>query len=120
VFGTDYATPDGTAVRDYIHVSDLARAHIMALNVTNERSAVYNLGNGLGFSVRQVVEAARTVTGSPIPTQEVERRAGDPAVLVAASERIQQELGWQPQFPAIESIIASAWEWHQAHPNGYE
>jgi UDP-glucose 4-epimerase len=120
VFGTDYATSDGTAVRDYIHVSDLARAHIMALDVTNERSAVYNLGNGLGFSVRQVIEAARTVTGRPIPAQEVERRAGDPAVLVAASERIQQELGWQPQFPDIASIIASAWEWHQAHLNGYE
>ncbi len=120
VFGTDYATSDGTAVRDYIHVSDLARAHIMALEVTNERSAVYNLGNGLGFSVRQVVEAARAVTGHPIPVQEVERRAGDPAVLVAASERIQQEIGWQPDYPDIESILTSAWEWRRAHPHGYE
>jgi UDP-glucose 4-epimerase len=120
VFGTDYATPDGTAVRDYIHVSDLARAHIIALEVTRERSVAYNLGNGLGFSVRQVVEAARVVTGHPIPVHEVERRAGDPAVLVAASERIQQELGWQPRYPDVESIIASAWEWRQAHPRGYE
>jgi len=120
VFGTDYPTADGTAVRDYIHVSDLARAHIMALEVTNERGAVYNLGNGLGFSVRQVVEAARAVTGHPIPVEEVERRAGDPAVLVAAAERIQQQLGWQPSFPDIASIIGSAWAWHQSHPNGYE
>ena len=119
VFGTDYPTHDGTAVRDYIHVSDLARAHIMALEVTRERSAVYNLGNGLGFSVRQVVEAARVATGHPIPVHEVERRAGDPAVLVAASERIQQELGWQPHYPDIDSIIASAWAWRQAHPHGY-
>ncbi len=119
VFGTDYPTADGTAMRDYIHVSDLARAHIMALEVTSERSAVYNLGNGLGFSVRQVVEAARAVTGHPIPVEEVERRSGDPAVLVAASERIQQQLGWQPRFPDVESIIASAWAWHQSHPNGY-
>lgn len=119
IFGTDYATPDGTAVRDYIHVTDLARAHIMALDVTRERSTAYNLGNGMGFSVRQVVEAACVVTGHPIPVREMERRAGDPAVLVAASERIQQELGWQPRFLAIEPIIASAWQWHQRHPAGY-
>ena len=119
LFGTDYPTADGTAIRDYIHVTDLARAHIMALDITSERSAAYNLGNGLGFSVRQVLEAARTVTGHPIPAREVERRAGDPAVLVAASERIQQELGWQPRFTSIETIIASAWAWHQQHPKGY-
>ncbi len=120
VYGTDYDTPDGTAVRDYIHVTDLARAHIMALDVTRDRSAQYNLGNGLGFSVRQVVEAARRVTGHPIPTVDMARRPGDPPVLVAASERIQQDLGWQPQFPDIEAIINSAWAWHQAHPHGYE
>ncbi len=120
VFGTDYPTPDGTAVRDYVHVTDLARAHILSLEITRERSAVYNLGNGLGFSVRQVVEAARTVTGRPIPVEEVARRAGDPAVLVAASERIQQDLGWSPQYLEIASIIASAWDWRQGRPNGYE
>jgi len=120
VYGTDYDTPDGTAVRDYIHVIDLARAHIMALDVTRDRSAQYNLGNGLGFSVRQVVEAGRRVTGHPIPTVDVARRPGDPPVLVAASERIQQDLGWQPRFPDIEAIISSAWTWHQAHPHGYE
>ena len=120
IYGTDYATPDGTAVRDYIHVTDLARAHIMALDVTRERSAAYNLGNGLGFSVRQVIEAARRVTGHAIPVREEPRRAGDPAVLVAASEKIQQDLRWLPKFPDIESIITSAWEWHQTHPHGYE
>lgn len=119
IYGTDYATADGTAVRDYIHVADLARAHIMALDVTQQRSAVYNLGNGKGFSVREVVEAARKVTGHPIPCNEIARRPGDPAVLVAGSERIQMEVGWTPRFPSIESIIASAWEWHQRHPQGY-
>ena len=120
IYGTDYATPDGTAVRDYIHVADLARAHIMALDVTATRSTVYNLGNGKGFSVREVVEAARTATGRAIPADELPRRAGDPAVLVAGSERIQLELGWTPQYPDIAAIIASAWEWHQRHPHGYE
>ena len=119
VYGTDYPTADGTAVRDYIHVADLARAHILALDVTRERSAVYNLGNGLGFSVEQVVDAARRVTGHAIPTREIARRPGDPAVLVAASEKAQQELGWTPRFPDVEAIIASAWAWHQTHPRGY-
>ncbi len=119
IFGTDYQTPDGTAVRDYIHVGDLARAHILALGVTERRSRVYNLGNGAGFSVRQVIEAARRVTGHAIPTRETPRRAGDPAVLVAGSERIQLELGWQPRYPAIEAIVASAWQWHQEHARGY-
>jgi UDP-glucose 4-epimerase len=119
IYGTDYPTPDGTAVRDYIHVADLARAHIMALAVTRERSAVYNLGNGTGFSVRQVVEAARRVTGHPIPAEETARRPGDPAVLVASSTRIQRDLAWHPQLPDIEQIIATAWDWHRAHPHGY-
>jgi UDP-glucose 4-epimerase len=119
IYGTDYPTPDGTAVRDYIHVADLARAHIMALAVTRERSAVYNLGNGTGFSVRQVIAAARRVTGHPIPAAETARRAGDPAVLVAGSARIQRDLGWQPRLPEVEQIIATAWDWHRAHPHGY-
>ncbi len=120
IYGTDYDTADGTAVRDYIHVSDLAQAHIMALEVTKERSAAYNLGNGHGFSVRQVVEAARRVTGHEIPVREGPRRPGDPAVLVAASELIQQNLGWVPRHPDIADIIASAWAWHQEHQQGYE
>src|SRR5919204_1176328 len=96
IYGTDYPTPDGTAVRDYIHVADLARAHIMALDVTRERSAVYNLGNGTGFSVRQVIEAARRVTGHPIPAKETARRAGDPPVLVARPPRLPRGPGWPP------------------------
>src|SRR5207248_6150894 len=112
-------TPDGTAVRDYIRVADLARAHIMALAVTRERSTVYNLGNGTGCSVRQVGAAAREVTGHPIPAEEMARRAGDPAVLVASSEWIQRDLGWQPRLPGVAQIIASAWDWHRAHPRGY-
>lgn len=119
IYGTDYATRDGTAIRDYIHVLDLARAHILALDITARRSAVYNLGNGTGFSVREVIKASCHVTGRPIPTIEMPRRAGDPAVLVAGSERIQMELGWTPRFPDISSIVSSAWAWRQAHPNGY-
>ena len=119
IFGTDYETVDGTAVRDYIHVSDLARAHILALEVTRERSAVYNLGNGVGFSVRQVIDAARKVTGRIIREVEAERRPGDPAVLVAGSERVRLELGWSPRFSDIESIIQSAWEWREQHPHGF-
>ncbi|MEB3197026.1 MAG: UDP-glucose 4-epimerase GalE [Candidatus Sericytochromatia bacterium] len=119
MFGDDYPTPDGTCVRDYIHVEDLADAHIKALGVLGERSVTYNLGNGTGFSVKQVVEAARAVTGHAIPARVMPRRAGDPAVLVASSARIREELGWNPVKPAIETIIADAWAWHQRHPNGY-
>lgn len=119
IFGTDYPTRDGTAIRDYIHVRDLARAHVLALDVTGTRSAVYNLGNGAGFSVREVVAAARTVTGHPIPVRELPRRPGDPAVLVASAERIQLELGWTPSSPDIVSIVADAWAWHKQHPRGY-
>ncbi len=112
IFGTDYPTPDGTAVRDYIHVDDLARAHLLALGVTEHPGhQVFNLGNGQGFSVREVVEAARQVTGRTIAAVESPRRAGDPAVLVASSARIRQELGWQPEKPSIEAMIADAWEW---------
>ena len=120
LFGTDYPTPDGTCVRDYIHVLDLAIAHLLALEALSTRERVaYNLGNGQGFSVRQVVEVARKVTGHAIPVVEAGRRAGDPATLVASSERIKSELGWKPRYPDLESIISSAWEWHRRNPNGY-
>jgi UDP-glucose 4-epimerase len=119
VFGTDYPTEDGTAVRDYIHVEDLGRAHLLALDAIEPgRHVVYNLGNGLGFSVRQVIEAARKVTGREIPVSEEPRRPGDPARLVASSERIRAELGWAPEKD-LEAMIADAWAWRQAHPDGY-
>jgi UDP-glucose 4-epimerase len=121
IFGTDYPTPDGTCIRDYIHVVDLATAHLLALDALAEHDRlIYNLGNGRGFSVRQVIEVARRVTGHRIPAVETPRRPGDPAVLVASSAKIQQELHWQPQYPELETIVASAWEWHRRHPNGYE
>ncbi len=120
IFGTDYPTVDGSCVRDYIHVLDLAQAHILALQALQTRDkVVYNLGNGSGFSVRQIVEAARRVTGHAIPVVESPRRPGDPAILVASSERIRNELGWKPNYPDPENIIHSAWEWHSRHPNGY-
>ncbi len=114
VYGTDYPTPDGTAIRDYIHVDDLARAHLLALDATEPgRHAIYNLGNGQGYSVRQVVKAARRVTGRPIPAVDAPRRAGDPAVLVASSARIAAELGWAPHRPALDDMIGDAWAWLQ-------
>lgn len=120
IFGTDYPTPDGTAVRDYIHVEDLARAHLLALEASEPgEHRVYNLGNGAGFSVREVVEAARSVTGKEIQAVESPRRAGDPAVLVASSEKIRAELGWKPEKPSLEAMISDAWAWMQDHPNGY-
>jgi UDP-glucose 4-epimerase len=118
--GDDYPTRDGTCVRDYIHVLDLADAHIRALQALDRGSRTYNLGNGQGFTVKEVVEAARGVTGHPIPAIVGPRRPGDPAVLVASSEAIRRELGWQPRFPDPEQIIETAWRWHKAHPNGYE
>lgn len=117
IFGTDYETPDGTCIRDYIHILDLSRAHILALN--GRRSAFYNLGTGGGSSVRQVVDVCRKISGHRIPVVAKPRRAGDPPRLIASSEKIQGELGWTPQFQALESIIASAWKWHQQFPNGY-
>jgi UDP-glucose 4-epimerase len=121
VFGSDYPTRDGTAVRDYIHVEDLGRAHLLALEAARPgEHRVYNLGNGAGFSVREVVEAARAVTGRSINAVEAPRRAGDPAVLVASSDRIRTELGWKPEKPELEAMISDAWDWMQAHPNGYE
>ena len=120
IFGTDYPTPDGTCVRDYIHILDLASAHLAALDALGSRDRLaYNLGNGKGFSIREVIDVARRVTGHPIPAVEIERRPGDPAILVASSARIQRELGWRPQYASLETIIASAWEWHQRHPHGY-
>jgi len=121
IYGSDYPTPDGTCVRDYIHVLDLADAHLRALDALGEgKQLIYNLGNGRGFSVREVIDVARKVTGHPIPAVESARRPGDPAVLVASSRRIQDELGWTPNFPDLESIVRSAWEWHREHPQGYE
>ena len=120
IFGTDYPTPDGTCVRDYIHVADLARAHLLALQaLENSSPLIYNLGNGQGFSVREVVEVARSVTGHPVPAIESPRRAGDPAVLIASSKKIRRDLGWQPRFPDLKSIVESAWQWHRKHPDGY-
>lgn len=119
VFGNDYDTPDGTCIRDYIHVLDLAAAHLLALGATETDNCTYHLGNGGGFSVRQVIETARTVTGRRIPEAIGQRRPGDPPRLVANSDKIRRELGWQPQLFELEQIINSAWQWHQAFPNGY-
>jgi UDP-glucose 4-epimerase len=120
IFGTDYPTPDGTCVRDYIHVSDLAEAHLLALNALEKSPRlIYNLGNGQGFSVREVIEGAKRVTGCAIAVVESPRRSGDPAILIASSEKIRKELGWQPKFPKLESILQSAWEWHKNFPEGY-
>jgi len=119
IFGDDYPTPDGTCVRDYIHVVDLAQAHLLALRALDQGSRVYNVGNGQGFSVRQVIEAARRITGRPILARIGPRRPGDPPILVASSDRIRYELGWQPKCPQLEQIIETAWDWHRQHPNGY-
>lgn len=121
IYGDDYPTRDGTCVRDYIHVVDLARAHILALGILHERSAIYNLGcGGEGYSVREVIETAKEVTGSDIPVQTGPRRPGDPAVLIAHSARIKSELNWQPSMQDLKVIIQSAWAWMRAHPHGYE
>jgi len=119
IFGEDYSTPDGTCIRDYIHVVDLADAHILALHALNEKSRIYNLGYGGGYSVREVVEMARQVTGNTIHTERAPRRPGDPAVLIASSDKITGELGWHPRLSELDTIIESAWRWHLAHPNGY-
>jgi len=121
VYGTDYDTPDGTCLRDYIHVSDLARAHILALQKLEreEKSAIYNLGNGNGYSVREVIETVKKVTGRNVVSVDSPRRSGDPARLVASSEKIRKELGWTPRYPDLETIIQTAWEWHRKHPKGY-
>jgi UDP-glucose 4-epimerase len=121
LFGSDYNTPDGTCIRDYIHIEDLASAHVLALDALGEREVmIYNLGNGRGYSNRQVIEVAREVSGHPIPVIGTERRPGDATILVASPQRIENELGWQPRFPHLRDIIASAWEWHRTHPHGYQ
>lgn len=117
IYGTDYDTPDGTCIRDYIHILDLSRAHILALK--SAKSEFYNLGTGGGTSVRKVIESCRKITGHKIPVVEKPRRPGDPARLVAASDKIQRKLNWQPKFQSIDAIIESAWRWHQKFPNGY-
>jgi UDP-glucose 4-epimerase len=119
IFGTDYDTRDGTCIRDYIHISDLGRAHVLALASLVERSRNFNLGTGEGFTVREVIEAARKVTGHPIPALEEPRRAGDPPIMIGDGQRARAELGWMPRYPSIEQIIGSAWDWHQRHPYGY-
>lgn len=119
VFGEDYDTPDGSCVRDYIHVEDLAQAHLLALEALDQGSRKYNLGNGAGYSVKQVIETAREITGHAIPYDIGPRRAGDPATLVAGSERLREELGWEPEYPDLRSIVESAWRWRQANPTGY-
>ena len=120
IFGVDYPTPDGTCIRDYIHIADLVSAHLLALEALgNQERLIYNLGSGDGYSVRQVVDAARRVTGHALPAMEAPRRPGDAPRLVASPEKIRRELGWQPQHPALDEIIASAWAWHRAHPRGY-
>ena len=121
IYGTDYDTPDGTCIRDYIHVTDLAEAHILAVEylMKGGESNVFNLGNGVGYSVREVIETARKVTGHPIPAVEIPRRAGDPARLVASGEKAKTVLGWEPKITSLEDIIRSAWVWHSTHPNGY-
>lgn len=117
IFGEDYDTPDGTCIRDYIHIADLAQAHILA--VTKDVEGPFNLGNGNGYSVKEVVETAREVTGHPIPAEIVARRPGDPARLIASARKAQSVLGWKPKYPDLKTIIEHAWAWHQAHPNGY-
>jgi len=119
VFGDNYETRDGTCVRDYVHVTDLARAHLLALQALPQGSRTYNLGNGSGYTVREVIDTARRVTGHAIPQQMGAARAGDVATLVAGSDKIRAELGWSPQYPELEQIVQSAWDWHRAHPQGY-
>ena len=121
IFGTDYSTSDGCCVRDYIHVLDLASAHLLALEALNRTSRlIYNLGTGHGYSVREVIEVARRVTGHPIPAVECPRRSGDPHTLIAGSEKIHAELGWKPNYSELERIVSDAWEWHRRHPHGYD
>jgi UDP-glucose 4-epimerase len=120
IYGTDYPTPDGTCVRDYVHVADLASAHLLALEALSTRQSVlYNLGNGTGFSVREIVDSARRVTGRDLPCVECPRRPGDPAALVASPAAIRADLGWSPRHGDLDSIVSSAWEWHVKHPDGY-
>jgi UDP-glucose 4-epimerase len=121
IFGDDYPTRDGTCVRDYIHVSDLAAAHILALDYLAQggKSDVFNLGNGVGFTVREVIDAARRITAQPIPAEQLPRRPGDPAQLVASAEKAKRILGWQPRYDDLDTILTTAWNWHRRHPRGF-
>ena len=119
IFGEDYDTPDGTCIRDYIHIRDLAEAHLLALSKKRGESTHYNLGNGAGYSVREVIETCRQVTGHPIPARVADRRPGDPPRLVGSSDKARRELGWEPKFATLEQIVESAWRWHKDHPDGY-
>ena len=121
IFGTDYPTEDGTCIRDYIHVCDLARAHVLALEhlLKGGASRVYNLGSENGFSVRQMIDSAKKITAVDFTVVEEARRAGDPAVLIASSEKIRSELGWVPQHSSVDEVISTAWKWHKGHPQGY-
>lgn len=121
VFGSDYDTPDGTCVRDYVHILDLASAHLLAAEHLRSggESRQYNLGNGQGFSVRQVIDTVQSVSGRHVPHEEAERRPGDPARLIASADRVRKDWGWAPEFPALETIVEHAWRWHEGHPNGY-
>ena len=122
IFGDDYDTPDGTCIRDYVHVEDLIAAHLLALDylLKGNESKVFNLGSNNGYSVKEMVEAARTVTQKEIPARIAPRRAGDPSTLVASSDKAKAVLGWQPKYTNVESIIETAWKWHVSHPNGYQ
>lgn len=121
IFGDDYSTPDGTCIRDYVHINDLAQAHFLALErlLDGQKGQNYNLGNGLGFSVKEVIETARRVTGTPIPVKTVERRPGDPERLISSSQKAIEELEWNPQFPDLQTILETAWRWHKSHPSGF-
>lgn len=119
IYGDDYDTPDGSCIRDYVHVLDLAQAHILALHALERGSAAYNVGNGFGFSVKEVIKTAREVTGLPIPVEIGQRRGGDPALLIADSSKIKRELGWKPRFTDLYGIVETAWQWHSKHPQGY-
>ncbi len=122
IYGNNYPTHDGTCIRDFIHVEDLAESHLLALNrlLNGKGGGTYNLGNGEGYSVREVIDITRRITGKPIRDRVVDRRDGDPAVLVGSSDKAKNELGWNPRFPDLESIVETAWHWHQKHPNGYD
>jgi UDP-glucose-4-epimerase GalE len=121
IFGNDYPTPDGTCIRDYIHVDDLAEAHLLALEaLAPGKHLYYNLGTGRGYSVKEVIRAAEEVTGKPVPVRDGPRREGDPPVLVAASEKVQRELGWRPRYTDLRAVVETAWNWHRSHPKGYD
>ncbi|MFQ3549761.1 MAG: NAD-dependent epimerase/dehydratase family protein, partial [Armatimonadota bacterium] len=121
IFGADWPTPDGTCIRDYVHVTDLAQAHILALDALRDGAptAKYNMGNGNGYSVREVIKMVEKVSGKSVKAIESDRRPGDPARLIASSEKIMKELGWKPKYPELETIVKTAWNWHSNHPNGY-